>query len=189
MKFTSLVLCCLFTLLASAQNKEEVEERIEAVDFPEGARRFAESLFEGEKIHWIKERNQNGHSYEAKAKFSNVKYSLEFDDQGTFEDLEFVIKSKQLPKKVKQEIEQYLSLEFERFKIRRIQEQWSGDQSRLKAALHEQKEGSALKRQYELEVHGKRKGAYADYEYLFDGEGSYISSQEIQESNHDNFFY
>lgn len=189
MKFTFLTLCCLTTLLAFAQGKEEVEERIEAADFPEEARRFAESLFEGEKIHWIKELNQNGHSYEAKAKFSNVKYSLEFDDQGKFEDLEFVIKSKQLPEKVKQQIEKQLSSEFERFKIRRIQEQWSGDKSRLKTAMQQQKKGSALKRQYELEVHGKRKGAYANYEYLFDGEGSYKSSQEIQESNHDNFFY
>jgi hypothetical protein len=189
MRYALLLICVFIAVLASAQGKEEVEERIEAVDFPEEARRFAETLFEGEKIHWIKERNQNGHSYEAKAKVSNVKYSLEFDDQGTFEDLEFVIKSKQLPEEIKQQIEQHLGSEFERFKIRRIQEQWSGDQSRLKIALQQQKKDSALKRQYELEVHGKRKGAYADYEYLFDGAGSYISSQEIQESNHDNFFY
>ena len=184
-----LLLSFLTVLAALGQSKAEVEERIEATDFPPQARRFAENLFAKEKIHWIKEQNQAGHSYEAKARLSGVKYSLEFDENGKFEDLEFVVKSRHLAEAVLQNIEQELEDAFQRFKIKKIQEQWSGDQAHLKSSMQQQKKAAALKRRYEVEVHGKSKGDYADYEYLFDGVGNFIRRQEIQESNHDNFFY
>ncbi|MEQ8909788.1 MAG: hypothetical protein RIC95_11380 [Vicingaceae bacterium] len=179
----------LIALTTLGQSKQEVEEHIEAADFPGQAKSFAERLFEGEKIHWIKEQNQDKISYEAKAKVGKVKYSLEFDENGKFEDLEFVIKKKQLPEKVRQEIEMHLNSKFERFKIGKIQEQWSGEKSLLRSSVQIEKKDAALSRRYELVVNAKEKGKYITYEFLFDSEGRLLKSQEVEESNHDNFFY
>ena len=80
------------------QNKYERESRIDKSDFPKSAYLLIEDyLKDAKRVRFYQETDSTKKSFEAKFKKGRLHYSVEFDAQGTLEDVEFKIKDNQFP--------------------------------------------------------------------------------------------
>lgn len=172
-----------------AQPKEELEVKIDRSLFPQEAKEMTLNMFGKTKIHWIKETTNGKISYEAKCKKDGVRYSLEFDEQGKFEDLEFQQKVKRLSMESRNKIDEVLKTDFSTFKIEKIQQQWSGNKDLVLNSFLTNTPDSSLIVKYEIIVEGKENNHFNRYEYLFTMEGRLENRTQLSSSNHDNFFY
>lgn len=161
------------------KKKYEKEVRIEADEVPSSALRMIDALQLEKKVKWYKEFGLQDSSIEAKGKHQGRLHSIEFSDDGSFEDLEIEIKSMDVPAKSSKLIFEQLEKEEGSFKIKKIQIQYSGTAERVVDFF---KRGSAeehLVIHFELVVSRHVNGSYGLYEYLFDEEGSLVSKRKI----------
>ncbi len=168
------------------QIKYEREERVRVNIVPGPAGDFVEGCGFTERIKWYYEYSQNGNSYEAKVKQDGIKYSIEFDDQGKLEDVEFVIDWDDIPTGTKNQIEQYLDSTFQRYRLKKIQQQWTGTPAELQKLIRKESANSGYSTQYEIVMRGKTDGDTHWYEILFSAEGSLLRRSVFVPRNTDN---
>jgi len=132
-KITILLLIFLcFESFSFAQYKYEREYRIRKVQFPEKALSYIEDkLTDAKKIRFYKETDSLKESYEAKFKKERLWYSIEFDKDGTLEDIEILIKPVDIPEETFAAINTYLTNNFIKYRIRKIQQQYPFSKSGL----------------------------------------------------------
>jgi hypothetical protein len=82
---------------------------------------------------------------------------------------------------IRNEINARFKSDFDKFKIRKIQIQWSGDFEAVKHFLRTETKSDGLKTAYEIEVEGRRAGSSSMYEYLFTEKGELLRKKEIEE--------
>lgn len=178
---------CSIAISLQAQFKFEREYRIESNQVPSASVDFVAKLLEGHKVKWFKEESGEGLSYEAKTEYKNQKCSIEFDSTGYIQDIEIKIQWHQLAKPLRKRIRDFLKAEFDKYKMLKIQRQFSADPEYLLAYFHsEGKLSKQLDIKYEIELKGKKNGAYRMYECLFNAEGDFIRSAVIILDNLDN---
>ncbi|WP_373513619.1 hypothetical protein [Persicitalea sp.] len=186
--------CCLLFFLFSTgitfgQVKYEKEYRLKAADVPPLARQFVDSLDFARRVRWYMETSEQGKSIEAKSKRDGQKYSVEFDPSGKLQDVEIEVAWRSLPEVLRTKIEQSLNDDFERFKIRKVQRQFSGERKEILNYLKQRSDGSGLTVRYELVLRG-RKGRNTDkFEYTFSADGDLEKSAKIVFRNTDNLKY
>ena len=163
-----LIILLLLPFHSYSQSKIEIEERIEKEQVPFLAQKFIDSLHFSSKIKWYLEKNYIKTTYEAKIKEKGQKYSIEFDTLGKVEDIEVEMKWNQIPVSTQHAICEKLTTEFEKFKIKKIQIQYTG----LKKDLFNFKINTQnLVIKYEIVVKGKKESQNSFYEYLFSEKG------------------
>ena len=175
-----------------AQNKYEREFRIRKSQFPEKA--FAllnEEIQNAKRVRYYKEIDSSKVSYEVKFKRERLFYSIEFDSSGKLEDVEILIKEEEIPNSSFEAIKAYLKGYFNKFRIRKIQQQYSlaafGTVSNtLKNAFQNLIDP---KINYELIVGGSTADGFQDYEILFDADGNFISMRKSLPANYDHVLY
>ncbi len=114
-----------FTQLAFCQTKNEKEERVKFSDFPEMAQKLVEGLPKKcKRIKFYKETDGEKQSFEAKFKYKKQRYSLEFSTKGNIEDIEVVIKLKDINTSPREKINNYFKNTFTKHKIIKIQKQF-----------------------------------------------------------------
>ncbi len=176
----------------SSQNKQEREHRIRKSQFPEKALNFvSEQLKEARQIKFYKEIDGAKRSYEVKFKKDRLKYSVEFDENGDLEDVEINIKKIDIPEDSWNEMNTYFTQKFEKFRIRKIQQQYpvsaeENTQTTLKNAFQNLIIPSI---NYEYIVAGKEKKKYELFEVLFNSEGAFISIRKSLPANYDHVLY
>lgn len=175
-----------------AQVKVEREHRIKKNQFPDAAHEFIrEKLKDAKKIRFYKETDTTKISYEAKFKKDKLHYSIEFDDSGKLEDVEILIKEVDVPEDAWFNIIKFLKEKFEKYKIRRIQQQYPiTSNETLETTLNNAFQNLLIPSlNYEIMVRGKIRDNHADFEILFGAEGDFVKMRESLPANYDHVLY
>lgn len=187
-KYVLILFVSIFSTTLCAQ-KIEKETRIKAEDAPERALKWLDNNLEGSpKINWYLEITSGRKSYEAKYKKEEKKYSVEFSTDGSVEDIEFIVKWNQLETEVKSMLEAYFEKQYTRYKITKIQVQYTGAESNLAQVLKGD-HSADVKTRYEIEYYGKNENEKTLWEGLFTAEGELIEKREIIQRPVDNLNY
>ena len=187
--FRCLIILLLIPLGALAQTKVEVERRVDATDVPAAAREWVSTTYESpHRLRWFYEESSDGRSYEAKLKHRGQWHSVEFGQDGTLQDIEIIIRGRELPETVRQPIRAYFDSTYTQHRIRKIQRQLTGSLSALRQAVQEDRTEPVSER-YEIEFYGKNDQEDALWEGLFDHQGQLLKRREIVLRPTDNLTY
>jgi hypothetical protein len=188
-RFVILFLAISLAINVFSQQKFESEVRIQRMEVPDIAVNLVDSMLPGTKIRWYKEAGYSKSSFEAKTKYNAKKVSIEFSEQGIFEDMEIGIKPKEIPVNSLKRISELLADTHGRFSIEKVQVQYSGDpHAVLNHFLHE-KTGKDIVKKFELVISTKMDGSYVLFEYLFDENGTFLGKSVIVLKMTDNIEY
>lgn len=170
-----IVSICFHCQYGSAQNKYEREYRIRKSQFPENALSLIEeALKDAKRVKFYKETDSTKVSFEAKFKRDKLWYSIEFNQNGVLEDVELLIKPTDIPNETFANIEAYLNENFDKYRIKRLQQQYRSRTNTPETTLKNAFQNLILpSNNYELVIAGKKKKSYLDYEILFDADGTF----------------
>jgi hypothetical protein len=186
-----LLLLFLFVspIILSGQEKYERESRISVEEVPLAAQEFVNRLPIQKKTKWYLEESLTALSFEAKFKLDQRKYSVEFDTLGQLEDVELLTAAEAISAVSRENINKVLSDSFTRYRIRKVQFQYTGEAEELLTIIAQQTttEGTTLK--FELIVKGKTEEGVHLYEMLFNEEGQLLSQSTIVLKNANNLEY
>ena len=186
------VVMLLSTSLLNAQIKIEREYRIRKSQFPEKALNYiSEKLEDAKRIRYYRETDSTKISYETKFKKDRLWYSVEFDKEGSLEDIEILIKPIDIPDDTFSAIENYLENNFSKYRIRRLQQQYPiSDKEPAETTIKNAFQNLMLPSiNYEMIVAGKKEKSFEQFEVLFDAEGSFISIRKSLPPNYDHVLY
>lgn len=172
----------LFTVSVLAQTvKHEVEDRIDASEMPAQAVKYIEQIkIKTKRLKYYLEEDEGKKGYEAKFKNNGKKYSVEFDDLGSLQDIEVRISESKTPEKILKTIEHYLNQNYNRFKIEKIQAQYLP--LHANRAFTDKINPDA----YELIVATKNDdNKLQKFEMTFNAQGKYIKSRKIIRRSYD----
>jgi len=186
MKYFFLILLMLAWSEAFSQKKFEKEFRIPESDVPAAAIEFVDAMNLEGKIKWYKEQGYDRMSLEAKTKHQGHRLSIEFSEDGTFEDLEVQVRENEIPQEVFNSISKYFSKTYKRHKLRKIQIQYTGETKLFEHFFAQKEAPAALVRRYEIIVSAKENGAYQMFEYLFSAQGEFLLKSVITLKPSDN---
>jgi len=189
MKNLIILFLIILSLQGFSQNKYEKETRIKESELPEKALVFVYSLAFNNKIKWYKETGINKTSFEAKTKYKGQKYSIEFSENGFFEDIEIKINKGRVPLKTFEKINKILSNENGKYSIEKIQLQYSGPPEDVLSYIKNNDTANRIIVRYEIVISTKKQGSYIMFEYLFSEAGDFIDKSKITLKSTDNLLY
>lgn len=174
-----------------SQNKYEREHRILKSQFPvEAISTIDKNIDAFKRIKFYKETDSAKISYEAKLKKDKLWYSIEFDQEGTLEDIEILIKSSDVPNDTYSNIQNYLNKNFIKYRVKRLQQQYPSNSDSLEETFKNAFQNLILTSiNYELMVVGRKDKGYLDYEILFDADGNFKQIRTSLPSNYDHVLY
>ena len=172
-----------------AQVKYEKEYRIKGEQVPTEAKAFIDKLTFQRSIKWYKEESLTATTYEAKTKRNGQKYSIEFDSTGLIEDIEIQIKWVSIGEAVRASMDQALSRAYKKYRLIKIQRQWTGSAEDLVQAVQARSAGEQIQLRYEIIIKGKSETGWQWYEITFSDTGKLLSSKRIILRNTDNLEY
>jgi hypothetical protein len=196
MKLARIILSLCFLVVVNpsqAQVKYEKEYRIDREQVPDSALFFINELAFSKRIKWYKEEGLERTSIEAKTKSKKTKkrYSIEFSKTGAFEDVEIEVDWEDMPRSTQTAICTYLERTFDKFKIQKIQVQFTGAlqpiQAQVKARSVEP--SNTVKTRYELITKVKVKEEFYRMELLFGEGGNLLQQSRLVSKNMDNLEY
>ncbi|WP_299710317.1 hypothetical protein [uncultured Tenacibaculum sp.] len=171
----------------SSQFKYEREYRVSEEKVPKSAITFLEQFQLSKKIKWYGEESQDGKTFEAKFYYKSQKYSFEFDEKGKIIDVEVKRKLKSIEKEDRLNIEAKLKTLFRKYRLKKLQIQFSGTPQNIVEELTKYLEtdnyDSAL---FELVVSGVKKKHRDLYELLLNSKGEVLKELKFKELNSDN---
>lgn len=188
--FLIAIVFCLISFSSIAQDKIEREKGVKAKNVPIEARNWLEEAFvKRKRSKWYQEFFEGGYSYEAKFLYQDQYYSVEFDSLGNLEDIEIELKQESIPKEVYQSLSTYFEENYSRYRLKKIQIQYSGSKDDLKNfVLYDHLSGVAIA--YEIEFEGKNNDGKEEFwEGLFDEEGLLVSLRKINLLLPDNLIF
>lgn len=172
-----------------SQKKFETESRIDKNSVPESAQTFVKALNFSSKIKWYQEFGLLSYSYEAKTKFKGKKHSIEFDSKGKLEDVEIIISKDEIDPSTLKKIESKFSKDLSKYRIRKIQIQYSGNKKAIREKIVKGTNSKELTTNYEIVVSAKVNKKFRKFEYLFSSSGEFIQRKIIVLINTDNLEY
>lgn len=171
--------------------KQELEERVAPSDVPKKALEWLDQVkLKQKRIKWYHEITSGKESFESKFIHSRKMYSIEFDTLGMVEDVEILIKQKNLNEDELSSIEESLNREFNKFNIVKVQLQYlpspnSGD---LLKWMNDGNDSGVLKR-VELEFEAKDDSDWKMFEGTFSSDGKLLNYREILLRSTENLNY
>jgi hypothetical protein len=189
MTLAAFIVLILFTHSMLSQTKDEREVRIEMNDFPVNGQTILKNLpksIKGLKLY--KETDGEKVSYEAKFKYKKRRYSLEFDTNGSIEDIELIVKEKSLPN---EKIGLYFQSNYRKYKRIKIQRQYVNSNSKdekafLNDVLNESCECTV---NFEIIAEVKTDSERHVKEFLFSETGAYINSRILKPTSYEHIMY
>ncbi|WP_222981975.1 hypothetical protein [Flagellimonas meishanensis] len=178
-------------LVLFSQNKFEQEISIAMSDFPEKALALVNPYFESAKrIRFYREVDSLKTSYEVKFKKDRLYYSVEFSDDGTLEDVEFIIKKNDVPEESWDRITQQLNDTFEKVKIKKIQQQYPLLEAPPKQRIKDAFQNLILPDiHYEIIFSAKKDSRFMSYEGLFHANGKLLKLRKSLNPGYDHLLY
>lgn len=179
-KFYLLFMVVFLTASANAQYKVEKELSIKKESAPQPMQAFIDVHPFHKRIRWYKELSLKGLSYEAKTSYKNFFYSIEFDSTGILQDLERIVLFKNIEDSTREKIEDELSKEFKKIKIKKVQEQFEDNDEKLHQLIEGKRPTSDFDFKYEIVFRGKKGKETKYYEVLTTSTGTMIAISEIK---------
>ena len=171
----------LITTSISYGQKREIERRVNEENVPKEAKIWFKDAYEGKnKVKWYFQTDGEKEVYEAKLKWNKKWHSVEFLPTGEIKNIEILINIKELPKEVHDNLIQYLSENYQKYKLDRIQIQYTGQSDDLEDLINENEQSNSLMKIYEIEYFGREKGINKMWEAHFDKNGYFIEKRIIQ---------
>ncbi|AWX44143.1 hypothetical protein HME9304_01143 [Flagellimonas maritima] len=179
------------TCICWSQDKNEKEFRISKPEFPSNAYELiSEQLASAKRIRYYFETDSLKKSYEAKFKKGRLHYSVEFDENGKLEDVEFIIEEKDIPEESWKKINTYLQDNFEKVRIKKIQQQYRSNGIIEKELIYQAFQNLILPHiNYEIVFASKANKGYQTYEALFDAKGMFLKLRKSLSSAYDHVLY
>ncbi len=177
---------------AAAQTKNEKESRVERTQFPEAAQTTINAFpKKAKRARFYRETDGEKLSFESKFKYQKHWYSVEFNEEGVLEDIEIVVKERELLEAALKNIETYFEENSEKFDIIKIQEQYiynvnSSEVKFLESITTNRKTTTS---NYEIIVAVKTKGDWLLKETTFDSNGQFINSRTLQPDSYEYIMY
>ena len=172
-----------------AQQKYEREVRIQAEDVHPHALEFIKTTAINTTIKWYRETGLDTTSIEAKTKYKGQRYSIEFSENGTLEDIEVEIKARDVKETTLNSLKKTIENTYGDFKLEKIQLQYTGNPELLKTVLGTNTVPDAVTIKYELVVSSKESGTFKRFELLFNEALELESTTEIITKNNINIEY
>lgn len=178
-------LCWLTSLFG--QGKYEKEYRIAEAKVPQLALSYVAGFDFEKKVKWYREENLNTASIEAKTKHQKQGYSIEFDTTGQLQDIEIKIDFQQMNTSAQKRICEALNKEFDRYKIDKIQKQYTGPATTIQTYIKQMPpvRPADILLQYEIILEGKKEKTIRLYEYTFTEQGQLVGKSRILLRNTD----
>ena len=171
------------TCFSHAQEKNEVEVKTTFDEFPEEAKSVLNTLPNTlKRLRFFKETDGDKISYEAKFKYNKRFYSAEFGEDGLLEDVEVLIKKRDLEIPVFNAIDTYLKTHYKRYRILKLQKQFVS----IHAAFEEI---ASSENKYELIIEIKNSGQRTLAEFTFNASGKFESKRLVVPSSYDYVLY
>ncbi|MBN3034892.1 MAG: hypothetical protein JW861_04845 [Bacteroidales bacterium] len=183
------ILLIFLTTQGFAQYKYEKEFRIHENEVPENAILFVGSMDFGTKIKWYKETGIEKISYEAKTNYNGRRHSIEFSEDGSFEDIEIEIRPDEIPSETFTRITEYLASAHGRYSIDKAQIQYSGDPALVKEFFRNRGTAHAIESRFEIVISTRVEGNYTMLELLFSENGDHVRSSKVIIRSTDNIEY
>ncbi len=159
--------------------KIEKEERVGLTEVPTQSVEWLNAVFPNNaKVKWYRETTSGKTSYEAKFKYFNKNYSVEFSESGDFEDIEFLVNWKALNSNVKGQLLTLLS-DFDKIKIKKVQKQWTSPAQELLTEAIQKADAGKITERFELVFQAKKDNKYHIWEALLSLE-KLISIREVK---------
>lgn len=189
-KYNSWIFLIAFSVSSNlfSKDKFEQESRIKPKDVPSKALGFVDSLYLNTNIKWYLEEGLSKKSFEAKFKRKKIRHSVEFDSLGTIEDIEMDVNWDKLEPKLIESISSQLQQNCLRFKILKVQRQFTGSENDLLRLL-KTNTLSNLEQNYEIIVRCKLENEVSLFEYLFNDDGKLIAKSKIVFKNSSHLEY
>ncbi|WP_353779166.1 hypothetical protein [Winogradskyella sp. 3972H.M.0a.05] len=184
-----IVLCAAF--VSFAQEKNEIEERVSKEDFPKEALIHIEALPKTVKrLKLFRETDGSTISYEAKFKYNRQFFSVEFNTEGILEDIEVLMKQRDLDQEAFSNIKNYFKENHKKSRIIKIQKQYrpisQNAAELLKIALENAHFSNIY---YEIIAETKTGSSRALGEFTFSASGEFISKRVVAPSSYDYVLY
>lgn len=188
-RFIFTIVLFLFGMLSiSFGQKQEIEKRVKPNVVPANAVNWIKKVkIKKKRLRWYFEVTSGKKSYEAKYVHKSQLYSVEFDTLGNIEDVEVLLKKRELDSKTMELIESTIDDRFLKFNIVKIQVQYMGAGDDL---LQWMNGGQvSVNKQYEVEFEAKEDGVWRMYEGTFTAKGTLVNSREIVVRSTENLNY
>lgn len=180
----------LFCLFVFGQQKFEKESRIPQDEVPNQALKYIQSLFsDSPKVQWYREESLDRIAVEGKIKRQDGVYSIKFNTDGLLHDVELTRNLSQLPDRVQVSIESYISRNYDRYRIKKVQVQWVGDPAIIRSLVRRERHSDDYTTNYEIEFSGRKDRRTKPYEALFDDHGEHVETKEIIPRNLSHLLY
>ncbi|MEM9078399.1 MAG: hypothetical protein AAGC43_15250 [Bacteroidota bacterium] len=192
MKYNALfILFFLGCLWATGQVKNEKEFKIKSSELPESIEPLLSPfLTDAKRIRYYKEIDGDKKSFEAKFKKGRLHYSVEFDELGSLEDVEFIISKTDIPDDSWSNIEKYLATNFTKYAVKKIQQQYPvGDKTSAKVLTEAFQNLILPYINYELVVSAKKEKGFEQFEILFNSDGTFLNMRKSIRSKYDHVLY
>ncbi len=189
-----LIICLIFLFFSGillSQEKRERETRIKESAFPKTALETISSyLKDAKRIRFYREFDGKKISYETKFKKDRLFFSVEFDSIGVLEDVEFLIKKVDIPEDSWKNIETHLEQNFDRPRIKKIQQQYARQNRDDAQTLKEAFQNLLVPYiNYELIISSKNGEGFQEYEVLFDANGTFVKLRKSSPQKYDHVLY
>ena len=156
-------LTALLSFNAFSQPKYEKEIRIRKRDVPENALRFLDSMNFKSKVRWYKEIGYDQITLEAKTRSNKKRFSIEFCEMGSLQDVEIEIGTNNLPAIAYTSIKEYLTLKYGSYKIEKVQVQYSGDEHKILTFFRNNMNNpEGIEIRYEIVISSRVDGSFKD---------------------------
>lgn len=187
---TAAILLMCATLI-HAQKKQEQEFRIEKSQLPQALISQIEAhLVRVKRPRYYKEIDGEKTSFEVKFKKNQRFYSIEFDEQGVLEDIEFIIKADEISQPVFTTIRIHFKNTYGKYHIKKLQRQYPNTGDAFDDLLQNAFQNLPLPSvHYEIIISTKEKTGYATYEILFDAKGNHLLTRKVVNVNYDHVLY
>lgn len=172
-----------------AQTKDEREVRVRLNELSTKAQAIVNDLPKSaKKLRLYKEIDGDKISYEAKFKHHKNRYSVEFDIHGTIEDIEMIVKEKNIPLEV---IELYFQSHYDTFSLIKIQKQFINSDSKSdRNFVSDILNGSnRYTTNYEIIAEVKVDSKRDIFELLFNINGEFIGSRVLKATSYEHIRY
>lgn len=191
MKYNFVALIVFLTQIALGQNKYEKESRIAQEQFPSSSYALIQDyLANAKRVRFYFETNGTNKSYEAKFKKGKLHYSVEFDQNGSLEDVEFIIEEIDIPEDTWAVIANYLQNNYPKYRIKKIQQQHPLYQQNPQKTIHDALQNLILPYiNYEVVFAARENKSYQSYEALFNAEGQLVKIRKSYPHSYDHVLY
>lgn len=182
----------LFGIVCSThgQQKKEWEHRIPKEAFPPTALELLKPYLKNAKrIRFYQEKDGQKVSFESKFKLKRIFYSVEFDQKGVLEDVEFIIAPYDMTNETWETISNYLETNYDRYRIKKIQQQYilnGTAETTLKQAFQNLILDT---NNFEIIIAYRTPKGFKEMELLFNASGKLLSKRASEPQKYDHVRY